>query len=217
MIRIAVIVSSLSLVLGCADAYVNDDRNKEILKAMKEGRSLSPSVTLKVYDIPHGVQQDDSYYINSNNLLFVERMISCPKVTVRENSQSYRAKATIDRYDMTVKVNVNREGCTFDSESIKAFLDKSIADNKQRAFESAERERKAREVDPRGPYKLGCEAYKQHVKGSSDVTRISTAIKLYPKLNSTYVKNLFIAGWNDASVYGVRGVDCDYLSFNIRN
>ncbi|WP_421243497.1 hypothetical protein, partial [Aeromonas enteropelogenes] len=111
----------------------------------------------------------------------------------------------------------HRSNCQIDQAAVKAYLDDAIKTNQRKWLEQSEHEQRAKAVDPKGPYKLGCEAYQQHVKGLQDVTAVDTAIKLYPKLNSTYVKNLFITGWNDASVYGARGVDCEYLSIGIRS
>ncbi|HHQ4760518.1 MULTISPECIES: hypothetical protein [Aeromonas] len=172
--------------------------------------------TLIAYHIQYGVQRDDSNYINSNNLNYVGKMASCPQVSIKENPYTYRATAKIDREDMTVKVEVNRSNCQIDKAAVKTYLDDAIKINQRKWLEQSEREQQTRAVDPKGPYKLGCEAYQQHIKGLSDVTSIDTAIKLYPKMTPTYVKNLFITGWNDASVYGARGVDCEYLSIGVR-
>lgn len=87
---------------------------------------------------------------------------------------------------------------------------------KKKHFENTDRLERERERDPRGPYILGCEAYQMHVRGSRDVTTMATSIKLYPKINEAHVKNLYVTGWNDAKVYGARGVDCQYLSAFIR-
>lgn len=210
------ILGAFTMLAGCASNYADDNRNKAILEALREGKNPYPTSTLIVYRIEYGVQQDDSYYINSNDLNYVGKMASCPQVSIKENPYTYRAIAKIDRDDMTVKVEVNRGDCQIDQAAVKTYLDDAIKINKQKWLEQSEREQQARAVDPRGSYKLGCEAYQQHIKGWSDVTTIDTAIKLYPKLKPTYVKNLFITGWDDASVYGARGVDCEYLSIGVR-
>ncbi len=210
------ILGAFTMLVGCASNYADDDRNQKMLAALQEGRNPFPSSTLVAYHIQYGVQQDDSYYIDSNNLNYVGKMASCPQVSIKENPYTYRANARIDHDDMTVKVEINRGNCQIDQVAVKAYLDGAIKANQLRHAEQFEQEREARAVDPKGPYKLGCEAYQQHVKGWANVTTIDTAIKLYPKLNSTYVKNLFITGWNDASFYGARGVDCEYMSIGVR-
>ncbi|ENA3447887.1 hypothetical protein ABGN35_003324, partial [Yersinia enterocolitica] len=204
------------MLIGCSSHYANDARNKEIADAMREGRNPFPTSTLIAYHIQHGVQLDDSVYINSDDLNYVGAMATCQKVSIKENPYTYRAKAKIDHDDMTVKIEINRSNCQIDKMAVKKYLDDAIKANQHRYAERAEREKRAREVDPKGPYKLGCIAYQQHVKGISGVNSVENVIKQYPKLNAIYVKNLFTTGWSDASVYGVRGVDCEYLSSVIR-
>ncbi|MCG9033345.1 hypothetical protein [Laribacter hongkongensis] len=210
--------SLLLILTGCATDYTkNEERNKALLKAVQEGRSYYPESILTAYKIRHGLQHDDSIFIGSNNLNHVAKMAKCQPATISENPHEYLATAVIDRDDMTVKIKINREGCQVDNQAVQAYFDDVINKNRIKAARNFEREKQARERDPRGPYKLGCEAYKRHIKGLGDVVAINTAIKLYPKINSDYVKRLFIAGWQDASVYGVRGVDCMYLSLSIHD
>lgn len=215
--KILSLISLLNIVVGCASSQdLADARNRVIAQALRDGRSPFPTSTLTIYSIPHGVQRDDSVFIDNNELNRLAKMAVCPEVPINDNPYSYRAQAIIDRQDMTVKVNINRGGCTIDTSAVKSYLDAAIIENRRKNSEMFERTRREREVSPRGPYKLGCVAYQQHIKGYSDVTTIDTAINLYPKLNSNYVKNLFTTGWDDAKLYGARGVDCEYLSSFVR-
>lgn len=214
--RVLWVFVTIAALHGCSSRYPDDDRNQELLKALREGRNPFPTSTLVAYQIQHGIQRDDSVYISRDNLSYVGKMVSCPQVSIKDNPYTYQAEAKIDRKDMTVKVEANRAECKIDQAAAKSYLDNAIEMNRRKAGEQYEREQRQREVDPKGPYKLGCEAYQQHVKGWSDVSTIDAAIKLYPKLNSAYVKNLFITGWRDASFYGARGVDCEYLSLGVR-
>lgn len=220
MIKIsAILLIAISLALaGCSitlDELIAGKRkinpNKEDLRA-----PLETSI-LVAYNIPNGIQRDDSSFINYDNLNDVARMAACPAVSIRENPFSYQAQAKIDRDDMTVKVNINRANCSIDNVAVQKYLDSAIVKNKKKRFEQIDREQRERELNPRGPYKLGCEAYQQSIRGGRDITSIETATKLYPKINAVYVRNLFVTGWNDAKLYGVRGVDCDYLSLSVNS
>lgn len=175
-----------------------------------------PDETYEMYTLKSGIQYWEGNYITATALARVANLLECEGKDVAGgfSAFSYHAKARIE--GDKILVNANRVGCKIDKVAVASLVSEEVEKEKLRMIERAKQDQLRRAVDPRGPYKLGCEAYQQHIKGLSDVTSIDTATKLYPKLKPTYVKNLFITGWNDASVYGARGVDCEYLSIGVR-
>lgn len=172
---------------------------------------------LDAYDIKYGIQRDDSIFIRQDDLNHVAKMAYCPKARDEVGFFSYSAKAYIDANESKVKIKINRPDCAVDKLFVQVYLDAKIEENKVRNAQRVRREIDAEAVNPRGVYKLGCEAYQKHVRGISDVPTIEGAVKMYPKINSQYVRKLFRTGWDDAKFYGVRFVDCEYLSaINIR-
>ncbi|MGQ2966785.1 hypothetical protein [Methylophilus sp.] len=223
----AILPLTALVVVGCAVTpakYTDRDGNttevqavsmgdREAIQAMRE-EQLGTSSSVVVYAIPHGTQKDDSLFITHNELAQVAKLVECPPQSTKYPLDTYKSEAKI--LDMQVLVIANRSNCVIDQAKAKDYLDNAIKHNKQKHFENTDRLQREREIDPRGPYALGCEAYQMHVRGIRDVTTMATAIKLYPKINEAYVKNLYVTGWNDAKVYGARGVDCQYLSASVR-
>ena len=102
--------------------------------------------------------------------------------------------------------------CVADTLAIKKYLDEAIKKNQSANAERISREIEMDARDPKGPYALGCEAYKATVRGGGDIPTIGIAKNLYPKINPVYVANLWRQGYQHASSYGMRNVDCAYLA-----
>lgn len=186
----------------------------ERMRAVKAGEFDS---LINAYDISHGIQKDDSIYINNDDLNAVAKMAFCPKREDEVGFFSYSAKAYIDRTESVVKIKINRPDCSVDRTWVKVHLDARIEENKRRSAKRVQQEIQAEQVNPQRPYRAGCDAYQRYIKGYSDFQTAENAVKSYPKMNADYVRRLFATGWNDASYYGVRSVDCGYLTqINIR-
>ncbi|CRY38423.1 MULTISPECIES: hypothetical protein [Yersinia] len=165
---------------------------------------------IKVYTPSIGIQQDDSQFIDSNNLALITRFVSgCDG---RANPWSFVIKGVYERNDNSVYILSNKPLCVADTPAIKRYLDEAIEINKNKSAERASREIEWAKRDPKRPYALGCEAYKRSVRGLDDIPTIDIVKKLYPKLNPIYVTNLWSQGYRHAQSYGMANVDCKYLA-----
>lgn len=200
-------IITLLLISGCStpiEGILNKDN--ATIEPMKQVSVLT------AYHYQVDYQRDDSTYINNDNLIEVAKMASCPVVSLRDNPFTYSSKAKIDKNDATVKVTANRLNCSIDQAAVKKYLDSSIIQNKKTSIAKINEQAIQEKKNPKNVYKLGCQAYQETMKGYKNVQTIDDAVRHYSDLNANYVERLFKTGWNDASFYGARGVDCDYLS-----
>ncbi|ELN7045476.1 hypothetical protein RZZ01_004523 [Salmonella enterica] len=170
----------------------------------------SPESRIKVYVPARGIQQDDSVFISQNNLNYITKFVSgCDG---KANPWSFVLKGVYDENEGAVFIESNKPLCVADTLAIKQYLDDSIKENQRKNAERGEREMEMNARDPKRPYALGCEAYKATVRGVGDIPTIEIARNLYPKINPIYVANLWRQGYQHASSYGMRNVDCAYLA-----
>lgn len=172
------------------------------------------SSLIRAYEIQKNSERDDSAYVSQSALNEVASMVSCPPLSDTSGLGKYSAQPILDTSRMAILVKVNRPNCSVDLDSVRARMDALIAANRSARLESARREKEAREADPRGPYFMGCTDYQKFVRGetSSNQPNPKEAIERHPKVNAAYASRLYVTGWEDARAYGVRSVNCGYLT-----
>lgn len=214
-------IISATLLAGCVATTVKP------VSRMSPAKSTRPVVSLErqqaiargdfnsllvAYKIAHGRQRDDSIHITKSALKKITPMVVCPPLEDQSGLRPYYASIFIDEEDLTVKISVNRPYCSIDSDKVKTVLDESIAQNIRDQNYRFEQEKNARESNPQGPYQMGCEDYQRFVRGGKNMPDVTAAQKMYPKVDSLYARRLYVTGWEDARLYGVRKLDCNYLA-----
>ncbi len=168
-----------------------------------------PESRIKVYVPATGIQQDDSLFISQDNLNYITKFVSgCDG---KANPWSFVLKGIYDENEGAVFIESNKPLCVADTLAIKQYLDNAIKENQVKNAERSEREMEMSARDPKRPYALGCEAYKATVRGAGDIPTVEIAKNLYPKINPVYVANLWRQGYQHASSYGMRNVDCAHV------
>lgn len=200
------------IISGCSSSDFN--KPKLVNDYVSQGMSVSDATAayihqfhtdLHVYTPKAGIQQDDSQWINDDNLIHVASLLTCPP-----SANAYSLERFARKEDDGIHIIANRSNCTVNVDEVRRYLDQSIHDNQVENGRRVQAEIEKEKSSPVGPFVVGCEDYQHSFRGE-ELATVAYAYKEYSTLNQVYVGNLYKLGFSTAS-YAPPSADCKYLA-----